>query len=119
MTFVPVFTPPPAPSPRAIELGNRIAQQIREFRAIHPDLDGDDVSQAFRIASSLVRPEVGRAVTPLTIAALTAGLLAALLLGLFLLRKGAWPAGTVAFVIVGVGVLASVMALLKAAGRRP
>ncbi|MGD8377076.1 MAG: hypothetical protein PVF68_13155 [Acidobacteriota bacterium] len=119
MTFVPVFTSPPAPSPRAMELGNRIAQQIREFRAVHPDLDGDDVSQAFRIATSLVRPEVGRAATALTIASLTAGLLAALLLGLFLFQKGAWPGGTVAFAIVGVGVLASVMALLKAAGRKP
>jgi len=118
MAFVPVITPPPAPSPRAIELGNRIAQQVREFQSDHPDLGGDDVSQAFRIARTLLQPQgSGRGV--LTALALTLGLLLAGFLALVAFRGGALPApGIVGFMVIILGFVAVLAVLLRTGGPR-
>jgi hypothetical protein len=48
---VPPFVPAPPPvSPQAQELGESIAQLVRQYQAGHPGLSGTDVAQAFGVA---------------------------------------------------------------------
>ena len=50
MSFVPVTAPPPAPSPRASELGHRLSATIDHFRQEHPTLTSKESRQAIMIA---------------------------------------------------------------------
>ncbi len=49
MTFVPAV-PPPAPSPRANELGSRLTETIDRFREDNPSLSPTEIRQAMRLA---------------------------------------------------------------------
>lgn len=87
MTFIPTahFVPhPPPPSPRAQELGRRLAEVVDAFRAEHPDLEGEEVRQALQLARGWGGAGA-RTMLPI-VAALLAVLVA---LGLLLFRSGA------------------------------
>ena len=57
MIIVPV-TPPP-PSPRAMELGKKVADLIRIYKQEYPDMNFTEVAQAMRVAEKEVRPDFG------------------------------------------------------------
>ena len=44
-------SPPPVPSPRAQEIGQRLALTIAEYRQKYPDLSEEDVRQALALVS--------------------------------------------------------------------
>jgi type VI protein secretion system component VasF len=52
MSFVPIVTPPPPPSPRARELARRIAEAIEQFRHEQPGTSSTDVRQALHLAAA-------------------------------------------------------------------
>jgi hypothetical protein len=52
MSFVPVVTPPPPPSPRARELARRISEAIEQFQREQPGTSSTDVRQALHLASA-------------------------------------------------------------------
>ncbi len=49
MTFVPAVTPP-APSPRASELGSRLTETIDRFRRENPTVSSAEIRQAMSLA---------------------------------------------------------------------
>jgi hypothetical protein len=109
--FVPMV-PPQLPSPRAQELGQRVALTIAEFQQKYPDLSAEEIRQALEVAANRspdrARPAAGG------IVAAVAGLAAAAGLGVFLLGDrvavplvGAWPA------IVAVAVAAVVALVVR------
>ncbi|MHC4943822.1 MAG: hypothetical protein ACYTG7_12470 [Planctomycetota bacterium] len=55
--FVPV-TPPP-PSPRAMELGQKMVELIRIFKKEYPNLNMTDIRQAMHIAQRNISTEMG------------------------------------------------------------
>jgi hypothetical protein len=96
MVFVPMV-PPPQPSPRAQELGQRFALTIAEFEQKYPDLSAEEIRQAMEVAAS--RSPDHRRPAAAGVAAVVAGLAVAAGLGVFLLGDrvavplvGAWPA---------------------------
>jgi peptidoglycan/LPS O-acetylase OafA/YrhL len=76
------YVPPQQPSPRAQELGQRVALTIAEFQQKYPDLSAEEVQQALALASDR-SPD--RARPAASVAALVAGVAAAAGLGVFLL----------------------------------
>lgn len=50
MTYVPGAVPP-APSPRARELGRRLTETIDDFRREHPGTSKADIGQAVSLAT--------------------------------------------------------------------
>ncbi len=50
MTFVPVVSTPPAPSPRARKLGARLTETIDRFRQEDPTLSPAEIRQAIHLA---------------------------------------------------------------------
>jgi hypothetical protein len=87
-----MFIPPPhtQASALAIELGNKIAAMVQEFRQTHPGTSDTDVRSAFRVASM----QTGAGATKQMVAGLLAGLLVALGLALFFFRAGSTPGAT-------------------------
>jgi hypothetical protein len=104
MFFVP--TPPPQlPSPRAQELGQRMALTIAEFQQRYPDLSAEELRQAMEVAASR-SPERGRPAAA-GVAAMLAALAVAAGVGVFFLGSrvsiphgGALPAILAAAVAV-------------------
>jgi hypothetical protein len=106
-----MFSPPPAPSPRAQELGQRFALTIAEFRQKYPDLSEEEMRQAMALASGR-SPDRARP-TRASLVAVVAGAAAAAGLGVYLAggrvslpHGGALPAVVVAIVAVLVVVVA-------------
>jgi hypothetical protein len=113
---VPVIVPP-EPSPRAKDLGAKIAELIRIYCEKSPDIDMTEVRQAMTVAQGLVRKEVrGGGVTT----AFTIGLLVSLLLGAAALSFFLWrPAMTSApFIIMAATGLILVIGLAALAAAR-
>ena len=56
MSFVfgSVVIPAIPPSPRAKELGRRLADTVRDFRQAHPEVSGLEIRQAMRLAETEV-----------------------------------------------------------------
>jgi hypothetical protein len=107
--IVPVVPPPP-PSPRAQELGHRLAQVVRDYTVEQPRVSGRDVQQAFMVARQQLRPEMGgsRATVALVVALMV--LLLGLLVAFFVGRGGGAATGspTIWMIIVGIGLVAVV-----------
>ena len=94
--FVPVVTPPP-PSPRVQALGQRIAQIVLEQIAGDGPLSRMEVQQAFRIARTQLRSELGGSgATAAVVVALGLGVLA--LAGLTFVNRGPVVPSTLVFV---------------------
>jgi hypothetical protein len=51
--------PPQHASPRARELGNRIASLIKEFKHSYPDTSASDIYNGMRIAEANLKSELG------------------------------------------------------------
>jgi hypothetical protein len=110
LAFIP-YVPPQPPSPRAEELGQRLAETIEQYRQQHPDLDRTDVRQATRLA--LARSGGGPAVARGALVAVVAG---ALLLGLFAAlaaNGGRCPAQSPVLVIAVMAAALLVLLVLK------
>ncbi len=115
---MPAFVPyvPPPPSPRAMELGQRLAEAIEQYRQQHPDLNRLDVAQAARIAlaqaggSDATAPRVAIAVAA-GVAAV--GLAVALAVGLGVSGgRGSSPAVAMTSVAVFTALVAALLLLL-------
>lgn len=111
MTYIPIITPPPTPSPRARELSDAVARLVEEFEQRFPDTSPTDIRQALQLAA---QKNAGSAVSAL---AVTVGLgLSALsaAVAFFVLRAyGEGVAGRsltlitlIAIAVVAVGVFA-------------
>ena len=57
--FIAGHVPPQLPSPRAQELGQRVALTIAEFQQKYPDLSSEEIRQALAVAANHA-PERGR-----------------------------------------------------------
>ena len=113
MTFVPVVTNPPAPSPRANELGRRLTETIDRFRQEDPDVSSAEIRQAL----SLATPRAGTDSTSIA-AALAAMFLVFGLVTFFYFTQGGLALGGPPLVLValigfGIVALAIVTAKLK------
>ena len=110
MVFVPMMGQPQLPSPRAQELGQRVALTIAEFQQKYPDLSPEEIRQALEVASD--RSPEGPRPARVAIVAVVAGVAVAAGLGVFLLGNrvsiphgGALPAILAACVAVLVAFL--------------
>jgi hypothetical protein len=103
-TFVPVV--PPTPSPRAEELGQRLAETIEGYRRQNPDLSGLDVRQALRLAAARAG-DLGA--PPRALIALIAGLAVA---GLALALATESPRAAGAPLVTAIPVVAVIVGLL-------
>ncbi len=110
LAFIP-YVPPRPPSPRAEELGQRLAETIEQYRQQHPDLDRTDVLQATRLALSRSGGEPAA-----TRGALIAAVVGVLLLGVFAVvaaNGGRCPAQSPLLAIAVVAAALLVLILLK------
>lgn len=111
VNFVPVVVSPSPPSPRAEQLGQRLAEVIRQYREQFPETSGLELRQALRIA--LLRAGGGNR-APARLVALALALAAAAgLLGVALARpRAGGPSWMLALVVgvllVGIGLVALV-----------
>jgi len=110
MVFVPMMGQPQLPSPRAQELGQRVAMTIAEFQQKYPDLSAEEIRQAMEVAANR-SPDRGRPAAA-GVAAVVAGLAVAAGVGVFFLGNrvsiphgGALPAILAACVAVLVAFL--------------
>lgn len=108
MSFVP-YVPVVPPSARAVELGRRLGEVIREFDRQHSDLTEIEIRQALRIAlGESGRSEARRAVAAI-VAALVVGMGFAVAL---LVRSGPGHSGDVMPVVAGALVLFAIVVVL-------
>lgn len=111
LAFIP-YVPPRPPSPRAEELGQRLAETIEQFRQQHPDLDQTDVAQATRLAVS--RAGVAPAAVPAPLIAVAVGLLLAGLFAMLAADGGGCPAqAPVMMIAIAVAVAVLLLVVLK------
>jgi hypothetical protein len=111
MVFVPMMGQPQLPSPRAQELGQRVAMTIAEFQQKYPDLSAEEIRQAMEVAASRA-PDHGRPAAA-GIADVVAGLAVAAGLGVFLLgNRVSLPHGGGALPAIAVAVGAALVAFL-------
>ena len=108
---LPMMSSSPLPSPRAQELGQRVALTIAEFQQKYPDLSPEEIRQALEVASDR-SPERARPARA-AVAAMVAGVAVAAGVGVFLLgnrvslpHAGAWPA----IVAAGFAIVAALLA---------
>ena len=118
--FVPVVVVPPPPSPRAQELGNRMAELVRIYREEYPDLTSQEVRQAMDVAHGQVRKELG-GTNPAILAALITGILA--MLGLFaflLIQRQQTPGGglPIPYLVISIAVVAALIVIAARVARR-
>ena len=113
MTFVPVVTNPPAPSPRANELGRRLTETIDRFREEDPSVSPSEVRQALMLA----RPRDGSDRSSIAAALVAVFLVFGLVMFLYFTQAGAALGGPplTLFALIGFGIvaLAIVSAKLK------
>jgi hypothetical protein len=108
MAFVPIVPHEEPPSPRARDLGNRLAEVIETFQRQYPGTSPKDIRQAMRLAT----PGGGdlqkrKAVVAGVLAMLMAGLVVALATGgEETVKRGLPPSGIIA---VSIGVLVVVL----------
>jgi hypothetical protein len=112
--WVPVVVTPPPPSPEAQELGQRIANLVREHQAGRGRMSGRDVLQSFQVARTLLRSEIGGSpAAPGVLVALLLGLLALGAGALFFFSKGGGaPIPAIGLLILVIGVGAALVALV-------
>jgi hypothetical protein len=114
VAFVP-YVPPPMPSPRAQELGQRVALTIAEFQQKYPDLSDEEIRQALATAASRSPSGEGRPAAPL--AAIAAAVAVAAGLGVYLLA-GSGGAVSGRPIVFGLAVVAAVVGVVAALRRR-
>ena len=114
MAFVP-YVPPRTPSPRAQEIGQRLALTIAEFQQKYPDLSEEEVRQALALASER-SPERARPARA-AIAAAVAAFAGVMGVGVFLSGNRV-PSGTGAVLPVIIAVGAALLAVMAARRRR-
>jgi len=113
VAFVP-YVPPPSPSPRAQELGQRVALTIAEFQQKYPDLSDEEIRQALAAVGPSASGE-GRPAAALGAIAAAVAVVAGLGVYLFARGGGAAPTRPIVF---GLAVVAAVVALVAARRRR-
>jgi hypothetical protein len=102
-------------SPAALELGQRLANVINEYRASRPGTTGEDVRAALRIAGQTVGNGADRRRTVLIVAGVAA--LAAMLMPI-VLRPGAVRPGAGPWVpLMMIGLVAAVFLAIRAMRR--
>jgi VIT1/CCC1 family predicted Fe2+/Mn2+ transporter len=112
--YVPVTSSPP--SPQAQELGERLFRLTEEYLEAQPGLSQHEVSQAFELARSRLRPGAGaRTSLWIVLVGLGATVGAALMVLFARGTPGNWP---VLAVVVAVGLVALGVAALAAARTR-
>jgi hypothetical protein len=107
MSFVP-YVPVIPPSARARELGERLAQVIRDFDRQHSDLTEIEIRQALRIALG----ESGRSEARRAVAAIVAALVVGVGFAVALLARSGGDTTTMMPVIAGALVLFAIVVVL-------
>jgi len=109
--IIPAHVPAQTPSPRAQELGQRLALVIAEYQQNHPEVSGEEIRVATQIATGHVsappRPAVG---------ALAAAVAAVVALGGFLyFERGSSAGAHLPWIAIGIGAIAvtGVIAVLR------
>ena len=113
MSYVPIVTPTPSPpSPRSRELADLLVRVIEAYEEGHPTTTRPEIRAATRLALSETGPS--RLGTP--IVAVTLGGLMALLLGVsvFLRQSGGLVDIPLNVPIIGVGIVAIAVAVIRA-----
>jgi len=105
--IIPAHVPSQVPSPRAQELGQRLALVIAEYQQNHPEVSGEEIRVATQIAAGRVSAPRRPAAGPLA-----AAVAAVVALGGFLFFQRGSPAGAqVPWIGVAVGAIAVVVLL--------
>jgi phosphotransferase system glucose/maltose/N-acetylglucosamine-specific IIC component len=113
MAFIPMVPPPPAPSARARDLANRLAEVVATFQRQYPGTSREDIRQAVRLATQgerdVQRPRMAVALGVL-------GMLVAGIVSLLASKGAGAMEGTVP--VVAIGIVAAVVAMMVALRRR-
>ncbi len=116
MVFVP-YVPPSQPSPRAQELGQRVALTVAEFRQKYPDLSDEEVRQA--LASAVGSATSGGDRPRAAAGAIFAAVAVAAGLGVYLFTAGRGEAAALGRpIVLAIAVAAAVLALVVKRARR-
>ncbi len=105
------YVPEQTPSPRAQELGEKLALVIAEYQQRNPDVSDEEVRVATQIAAGHVTAR--RSAAPALLAAAVAAVAA--LGGMLYLQRGSPGAGHAPWVAIGTGaiILAGALAVLR------
>ena len=105
------YVPEETPSPRAQELGQKLALVVAEFRQRNPDVSDEEVRIATQIAAGHVTER--RRAAPAVLAAAVAA--AAALGGILYMQRGASGVVHVPWVLIGTGaiILVGVLAVMR------
>jgi hypothetical protein len=112
-----IFVPPvqSVASPAALDLGQRLANVVQEYRQTHPGTSGEDVRQAFRVAAQVNAGGAGRRSIALGIA--LAAAVIALLMPLVMGRATGRPIAGPWLPILMIGLIAVLFAVVRVARR--
>lgn len=91
MIYVPivptVVAPPQPPSPRTRELAGLLGKVLEEYKKAHPSTTQTEIRAAIRLAATSAAPG-GRAAVALALTAVIGGVVAMMVLGIFLSQGG-------------------------------
>ena len=104
---LPTFVPEQTPSPRAQELGQKLALVIAEYQQRNPDVSAEEIQVATQITAGHVTARRGAA--PALLAAAVAAVAA--LGGILYMARGTTGAAHVPWVVIGTGAIILVGAL--------
>jgi hypothetical protein len=111
--IIPTHVSEQTPSPRAQELGQRLALVVAEYQQNHPEVSAEEIRVATQIAAGDLAPRGGRAA-----GALAAGVALVVGLGVLLFFERGASAGThVPWIAIGLGAIA-LLGVLAALRRR-
>ena len=115
MTFVPVVTNPPAPSPRANKLGRRLTETIDRFRQEDPSVSPAEIRQALILA----RPRVKTDSTSIAAALAAMFLVFGLVTFFYFTQAGSALGGAppALFALIGFGIVALAIVAAKLKNR--